>query len=88
MADNPVILLVKTPNPLPSVVKGSAVVGLPVVFQQTPLTVTGDVPSLKTLPPLVAVVCVIAEGAVVVTIAGPGYRNHSEICSCHTNFRK
>jgi hypothetical protein len=43
-------------------------VGLVFVFQQIPLTVTGDPPSDVIVPPLEAVVLVIEETAVVVRV--------------------
>ena len=64
---NPVIELVKTPVPVLSVVLVlNAVVGPVVVLQQTPRAVTEAPPSLVTFPPLVAVVCEIADTAAVV----------------------
>jgi hypothetical protein len=58
-------LLVKVPGPDPSVVFELAVVGFWVVAQHTPRAVTAEPPSDVILPPLVAVVGVIAEAAVV-----------------------
>jgi hypothetical protein len=63
-----VILLVKTPVPVPSEVLESAIVGLAVVLQQTPLAVTMADPSKVTLPPLVAVVDETVETSVVDTV--------------------
>ena len=51
-----------------SLVFKSAVVGFAVVLQHTPLAVTEAPPSEVTLPPDVAVVDVIADMAVVVTV--------------------
>jgi hypothetical protein len=64
-----VILLVKLPVPLPSnvfVLKDT--VGLLLVLQQTPREVTEAPPSRLILPPLFAVVFVIALIAVVVKV--------------------
>jgi len=65
---NPVIELVKLPAPDPSVVLLLLVVGLVEVLQHTPLAVTEAPPSEVTFPPLVAVVWVMVETAVVVTV--------------------
>ena len=66
-AVNAVIELVNIPVPVPSMVLVlNAVVGPVVVLQHTPRVVTVAPPSLVTFPPLVAVVCVIADTAVVV----------------------
>ena len=54
--------------PVSSLVFESAIVGVPTVFQQTPRSVTDTLPSAVTFPPLVAVVCVIADMAVVETV--------------------
>ena len=67
-ADNPVIELVKLPEPVPFVVMLFEIVGGDEIFQQTPRAVTAAPPSLVIVPPLVAVVCVIAEVTVVVII--------------------
>ena len=64
----PVILLVKGPVPVPSVVWASNRVGLTDVLQQTPRAVTGVPPSLVTFPPLEAVVAVMEDAATVVTV--------------------
>ena len=61
-------LLVKVPVPLPLVVWLFAVVGLDEVLQHTPLALTVAPPSDVTFPPLVAVVWVIEEMTVVVTV--------------------
>ena len=61
-------LLVKVPGPVPSVVFELVVVGFCVVAQHTPRAVTAEPPSDVIFPPLVAVVEVIAEGAVVVSV--------------------
>ena len=69
----PVRLLVKVPEPVPSLVLvAKAIVGAVVVPQQTPLAVTALVPILVTLPPLVAVVLNIALAAVVAARVGKG----------------
>jgi hypothetical protein len=62
----PVRLLVKTPAPEPSVVLKLAVVGFWVIAQHTPRAVTAEPPSAVILPPLVAVVEVMAVRSVVV----------------------
>lgn len=63
------MLLVKVPAPLPSVVfVAIAVVGLGVVLQQMPRTVTVAPPSSVILPPLAAVVFVTDVAAVVVMV--------------------
>ena len=64
----PVIELVKFPVPVPSVVWLSAVVGLTEVLQHTPRAITAAPPSEVILPPLAAVVEVMLEIAVVVTV--------------------
>ena len=70
---SPEILLVKEPEPGPSVVLLSEIVGLVVVAQQTPFATIGVPPSLVMLPPLIAVVWVTVQSAVVVTTGGsPG----------------
>jgi hypothetical protein len=69
-AVKPVILLVKIPVPVPSVVLLLAVVGLTEVPQHTPLAVTEAPPSDVTFPPLVAVVDVVAIVVPVVTVGG------------------
>ena len=51
--------LEKLPKPAPSVVLLSAIVGLGIVLQQTPLAVTADPPSSVIFPPMVADVVVI-----------------------------
>ena len=45
--------------------------GLPIVFQQTPLSVTGTPPSSVMLPPLLAETAVMSLTAVVVSKAVP-----------------
>ena len=66
-AVNAVIELVNVPVPVLSVVLVlNAAVGPVVVLQHTPRAVTVAPPSLVIFPPLVAVVCVIADAAVVV----------------------
>ena len=66
--NNPVIELTYKPVPVPSIVLLLVIVGLFVVAQQTPLEVTEALPSEVTLPPDVAVFCVIAVNIVVVTV--------------------
>ena len=60
--------LVKLPVPVPSEVWGLLMVGLPDVFQQTPLAVTFAPLSFVTPPPLEALVDVTALTAVVLTV--------------------
>ena len=61
--------LVNVPIPVPSVVLvGKAMVGLGVVLQQTPRAVTAAPPSALIVPPLPAVVLVMADMAVVVMV--------------------
>jgi hypothetical protein len=69
---NPLIELVNVPVPEPSVVLLFAIVGFTDVPQQTPRAVTGVPPSFVTLPPLVAVVLVIEDAAVVERTASNG----------------
>ena len=69
---NPVILLIKLPVPLPSVVLLLETVGLAEVLQQTPLAVTEEPPSEVTIPPPVAPVEVILDGLVVVSVGDRG----------------
>ena len=59
---------VNTPVPVPSDVVLSAVVGFADVLQHTPLAVTAAPPLEVTLPPLDAVVEVILDAGVVVTV--------------------
>ena len=65
---SPVIELVKLPVPVPSVVLLLEIVGLADVPQQTPLAVTTAPPPEVTFPPLEALVEVIEDTAVVVTV--------------------
>jgi hypothetical protein len=65
---NPVILLVKLPVPVPSEVWLSLVVGLADVLQHTPLAVTDAPPLEVTFPPLDALLNVIEDTVVVVTV--------------------
>ena len=58
----------KLPVPVPLVVLSLAVVGLADVLQHTPLAVIEVPPSEVTFPPLVALVAVIEDAAVVVTV--------------------
>ena len=60
--------LEKLPVPVPSEVWLSLMVGLAEVLQHTPLAVTEAPPSDVTFPPLVAVVEVMEDGVVVVTV--------------------
>ena len=62
------MLLVKVPVPVPSVVLLFDVVGLADVLQHTPLAVTDAPPSDVTSPPLEAVVVVVEDTSVVVTV--------------------
>jgi hypothetical protein len=52
----PIIVLTKEPVPDPSVVLLSVKVGVPKVFQTTPLSVTADAPSLVISPPEIDIV--------------------------------
>ena len=67
---NPDIVLVNVPVPLPSAVVVSAIVGLAVKLQHTPLAVTAAPQSEMTLPPLVAEVSVMLVTGDVVTVGG------------------
>ena len=69
---NPVKLLENDPAPVPSVVLVFAIVGFEEVDQQTPRAVILAPPSLVIVPPEEAVVWVMAEMAVVVTVSIPG----------------
>lgn len=61
--------LVNTPVPVPLLVLvASAVVGPGVVLQQTPLALIVAFPPTVIVPPLVALIEVIADMAVVVTV--------------------
>ena len=62
------MLLVKAPVPEPSEVWLLEIVGFADVLQQTPLAVTAAPPSLLTLPPLVALIEVMFDTVVVVTV--------------------
>ena len=69
-AVNPVMLLVNAPVPVPlTVLVVKAIVGLIVVLQQIPLAVMVAPPSEVTFPPDVAVVAVMVDAAVVVSVA-------------------
>jgi hypothetical protein len=70
---NPVILLVNDPVPVPSDVLLLAVVGFCDTAQHTPLAVTSAPPSLLTVPPDTALVCVIPETFVVLTSGISGF---------------
>ena len=61
----------RTIVPVPLVVKLFAVVGFGLVLQHTPLAVMAEPPSLLILPPLLAVVAVIALTAVVLKMGVP-----------------
>jgi hypothetical protein len=69
-AVNAVIELANIPAPAPSDVLLFSTVAPAEMYQHTPFTVTEAPPSLVTFPPLVAVVCVIAEAVAVVIIGG------------------
>ena len=60
--------LIKLPVPVSLEVLESAIVGFWDILQHTPRAVTKEPPSLVIVPPLVAVVEVIAETAVVVSV--------------------
>lgn len=63
------MLLAKTPLPVPSdVFVDKAIVGFAVVLQQTPRAVIAAPPLSVIFPPLVAVVFVIDDAAVVVSV--------------------
>ena len=64
------MLLVKAPLPVASLVLKLVINGFCVVAQHTPRAVTADPPSVAMLPPLVAVVEVMAEGPIVIS-SGP-----------------
>ncbi len=65
---SPGIELAKLPVPVPFVVLLLLVVGFADVPQQTPLAVTEALPSEVTFPPLEALLEVIEDTAVVVTV--------------------
>ena len=67
---SPVMLLVKLPVSVPSLVLLLEMVGLEVVPQHTPRAVTLAPPSELMFPPLVAVVWVIELAEVVVRVGG------------------
>ena len=58
----------KAPEPAPSCVLELAIVGDPVVFQQTPLAVMVAPPSAEMFPPEIAVLSVIPEIVLVKTM--------------------
>jgi hypothetical protein len=64
-ASNPVIELINTPVPVPSVVLLSAIVGFTNVLQQNPRAIIAALPSLVIIPVVVALVVVTFETAVV-----------------------
>jgi hypothetical protein len=65
---NPVRLLVKLPDPDPSMVLELLIIGFGVVAQHTPFAVTGPPPSVDIFPPETAVDKPIEETAVVETV--------------------
>ena len=65
---SPVMELVKLPVPAPSLVQVPPMTGFADVLQQTPLSVISKPPSEVIVPPPTAVVEVILEMGVVVTI--------------------
>ena len=65
--------LVKEPVPVPLLVWLLDIVGLALVLQQTPRAETGMPPSKVISPPLVAVVLVMFDGCVVVTVGGSAF---------------
>jgi hypothetical protein len=67
---SPVILLVKTPVPLSSIVLLLLIVGDGLVLQHTPLAVTDKVPAEVTFPPHVALVWLILLTSAVFTAGG------------------
>ena len=68
-SDKPVIPEVNEPVPVPSEDFELAIVGLELVLQHTPLSVTAAPPSLDTLPPpVVETLLIIVEIADVVTV--------------------
>jgi hypothetical protein len=69
-AVSPVSELENAPVPVPSLVREFAVVGFDAVDQHTPRTDTVAPPSEVTFPPLVAVVIVMFDAAVVATASG------------------
>jgi hypothetical protein len=62
------MVLVYVPEPEPLAVLEFAVVGVPVVFQQTPLSITELAQFPDIVPPELAVVAVIPDAAVVVIV--------------------
>ena len=66
------MVLVKDPVTVPSSVQVPPTTGFGDVLQQTPSAVIPIPPSEVTVPPLMAVVLVILETAVVVTAGTPG----------------
>jgi len=66
------MVLTKDPVPVPSVVCLSETVGFGDALQTTPRAVTDAPPSAVTWPPAVAVVEVIPETELVVTVGGVG----------------
>ena len=65
-ADNPVILLVKEPVPVPSeVLEADGTIGFDEVLHTTPLAVIGEPPSAVMFPPLTAVLVVMEPAATV-----------------------
>ena len=80
-AVRPVILLVKAPVPVPSVVLILAVVRPGTVFQHTPLAVMADVPADVTLPPQAAVAWDKLLTSEVVTTGIPGAGDVVNVCT-------
>jgi hypothetical protein len=68
LGDNPVISLINSPMPLPSVVQLSEIVGFPEVFQHTPWAVTIAPPLSVTFPPHSAELSVIFESESVASV--------------------
>ena len=68
LGSSPVMELVNSPVPVPSLVQVFSTVGSSDGLQQTPFAVTAVPPSEVMLPPPVAVVSVISEMAVVMTV--------------------
>ena len=81
-AFNPVMLLTNIPVPVPSEVWESAVVGVWLVLQQTPRTVTVAPPSEVMFPPLVAefeeMIVVLAVVNVGIEVPVPPLRQRRE----------
>jgi hypothetical protein len=68
--NNPEIVMLKLPVPVPLVVfVGRSIVGFWLVLQQTPLELTAEPPSLVIFPPVIAELVVTVEIALVVITA-------------------